>query len=208
MDHETGDLAAAAVENPAGRLGSASQAPAVLHPTLDAGGLVRRILLVIFLLSLVGGAGGFYLVLRYRALQGAASEARLLLATTLAVSDYTDENTFPLLDKLPADRFYDQVVPFHVAQAVFRKVLPRDPAGKPLARGMHAVRCGGVSVLRGRCDDVQRRRRDEGALHADTPDPARRAAGRCRRATGACGDIPGRLGDRQADRRPDQPGPA
>ena len=95
---------------------------------LSASGLVRRILLVIFLFSLAGGAGGFFMVLRQRALQGAANEARLLLTTALAVSDYTDENLFPLLDKLPTDRFYEQVVPFHVAQAVFRKVQALYPA--------------------------------------------------------------------------------
>ena len=96
--------------------------------TLSSSALVRRILLVIFLLSLAGGAGGFFMVLRHRALQGAANEARLLLTTALAVSDYTEENIFPLLDKLPTDRFYEQVVPFHVAQAVFRKVQAHYPA--------------------------------------------------------------------------------
>ena len=96
--------------------------------TLSTSGLVRRILLVIFLVSLAGGAGGFYAVLRQRALKAAANEARLLLTTALAVSDYTDESIFPLLDKLPADRFYEQVVPFHVSQAVFRKVQALYPA--------------------------------------------------------------------------------
>ena len=95
--------------------------------TLAAGGLVRRVLVIIFLLALFGGAGGFFVVLRQRALHNAANEARLLLTTALAVSDYTDENISPLLSKLPSDRFYDQTVPFHVAQAVFRKVQTRYP---------------------------------------------------------------------------------
>ena len=97
-------------------------------PNLDAGGLVRRILIVIFLLSLVGGAGGFFLLLRHRALLTAASQARLLLTTALEVSDYTNEAIFPLLDKLPADRFYEQVVPFHVAREVFRRLQKAYPA--------------------------------------------------------------------------------
>jgi HAMP domain-containing protein len=97
-------------------------------PTLSAGGLVRRILIIIFLISLVGGAGGFYLVLRHRALQAAANQARLLLTTALAVSDYTNETIFPLLDKLPPDRFYEQLVPFHASQAVFRRLRKTYPA--------------------------------------------------------------------------------
>ena len=95
---------------------------------LSTGGLIRRILLTIFLLSLLGGAGGFFVLLRNRALQTAASQARLMLTTGLAVSDYTDDTVFPLLDSLPADRFYDQLVPFHAVQAVFRRVQARYPA--------------------------------------------------------------------------------
>ena len=95
---------------------------------LSTGGLIRRILLTIFVLSLLGGAGGFFVLLRNRALQTAASQARLLLTTALAVSDYTDEMVFPLLDALPTERFYDQVVPFHAVQAVFRRVQALYPA--------------------------------------------------------------------------------
>ena len=90
--------------------------------------MVRRILIFIFLLSLVGGAGGFFLLLRHRALQAAANQARLLLTTALEVSNYTNETIFPLLDKLPTDRFYEQLVPFHVAQAVFRRLQKTYPA--------------------------------------------------------------------------------
>ncbi len=98
------------------------------RPILSTSGLVRRILLAIFLLSLVGGAGSFFLILRHRALESAASQARLLLATAISVSDYTNEMIFPLLDKLPADRFYEQLVPFHASQAVFRNLRKAYPA--------------------------------------------------------------------------------
>ncbi len=108
------------------------------RPILSTSGLVRRILLAIFLLSLVGGAGSFFLILRHRALESAASQARLLLATAISVSDYTNEMIFPLLDKLPADRFYEQLVPFHASQAVFRNLRKAYPAysyraGAPVA---------------------------------------------------------------------------
>lgn len=100
----------------------------VRDQALSTGGLIRRILLTVFVLSLLGGAGGFFVLLRNRALQTAASQARLMLTTALAVSDYTDEMVFPLLDSLPTKRFYDQVVPFHAVQAVFRRVQARYPA--------------------------------------------------------------------------------
>ncbi|MBV9653438.1 MAG: DUF3365 domain-containing protein [Acetobacteraceae bacterium] len=95
---------------------------------MSTGRLVTRILLVIFLFSLLCGAGGFFVVLRQRALEAAAEKARLLLSTAHAVSDYTDERVFPLLDALPSDQFYDQIVPFHVVQAIFRKVQAENPA--------------------------------------------------------------------------------
>lgn len=95
---------------------------------LGTAGLVRRILIIIFLVSLLGGAGGFFVLLRERALAIAADEARLMLTAALAVSDDTDANVFPLLDELPSHHFDDQVVPFHVVQAVFRGVQARYPA--------------------------------------------------------------------------------
>jgi hypothetical protein len=60
--------------------------------TLAIGALVRRILLSVFLLALLGGGvGGFYLLLRDEAMKNAEREARILMAYALAVGQYTED---------------------------------------------------------------------------------------------------------------------
>ena len=101
---------------------------------------VRRILLSVFLVSLVVGVGGFYLLLQDRALRQAAAEARILLTSALAIRGYTAENIFPKLSRLPAGEFHEETVPSFAAQTVFRTVARsyhaytyREPALNPTA---------------------------------------------------------------------------
>lgn len=84
--------------------------------------VIRRSLLMVFLVSLVVGSGGFYLLLRDQALNDAAEQARLLLASAVGVRQYTDTRITPLVAGLPADQFHEETVPSFAAQAVFRSV--------------------------------------------------------------------------------------
>src|SRR5689334_2020466 len=90
--------------------------------------LIRRILLLILLISLIAGAGGVYVFLRQRALEAAAANARLMLVTALAVRGYTNDQVVPVLNKLPADTFYKMTVPSYAAHSVYRSVQATYPA--------------------------------------------------------------------------------
>ena len=99
---------------------------------------VRRILFSVFLVALVAGVGGFYLLLQDRALRQAASEARILLTSALAIRGYTAENILPKLSRLPEGEFHEETVPSFAAQTVFRAVARtyraytyREPALNP-----------------------------------------------------------------------------
>jgi protein-histidine pros-kinase len=105
---------------------------------LGASGLIRRILLGILISSLIIGSGGFYVVLRQRAIETASKDARLLLTATLAVGAYTSEEVAPTVDKLSPGQFSKQAVPFYASKAVFSrftKIYPdhifREPALNP-----------------------------------------------------------------------------
>lgn len=95
--------------------------------SLGTSGLIRRILLVILIVSLAIGAGTLYIVLRNRALETAANDARLLLTAALAVSDYTVDEVVPTIEKLPPDQFYRQAVPFYASKAVFNRFTKTYP---------------------------------------------------------------------------------
>lgn len=99
---------------------------------------VRRILASVFLFALIAGVGGFYLLLQQRALDHAASEARILLTSALAIREYTSDNVLPKLSRLSNDEFHEETVPSFAAQTVFRKVARsydaysyREPALNP-----------------------------------------------------------------------------
>ena len=83
---------------------------------------VRRILVSVFLFALVAGVGGFYLLLQERALQQAASEARILLTSALAIRGYTADHILPKLSRLPGGEFHEETVPSFAAQTVFRSL--------------------------------------------------------------------------------------
>src|SRR4051794_25798318 len=84
--------------------------------------LVRRILLSVFLLALLAGVGGFYLLLHDRAMRQAEREARVMLASAVAVGDYTVHHILPKLSRLPGGEFQEEMVPFFATRTVFRSV--------------------------------------------------------------------------------------
>jgi protein-histidine pros-kinase len=101
-------------------------------------GLIRRILLSVFALAVVAGAGGFYLLLHDRAMRQAEQDARILLGSASAIRDYTNSHTAPLLAQLTAGPFHEEEVPSYAAQTVFRAVTGmasaytyREPALNP-----------------------------------------------------------------------------
>jgi hypothetical protein len=85
-------------------------------------GLIRRILLSVFALAVLAGAGGSYLLLHDRAMRQAEQDARILLGSALAIRDYTNAHTVPLLAQLPAGPFHEEMVPSYAAQTIFRTV--------------------------------------------------------------------------------------
>jgi HAMP domain-containing protein len=89
---------------------------------LDLRRLIRRILLSVFLLALLACVGGFYLMLHDRAVRQAEQEARVMLASAVAVGDYTVSHILPKLARLPDGQFHEEMVPFFAAQAVFNAV--------------------------------------------------------------------------------------
>lgn len=104
----------------------------------DIRSIIRRILLSVFLLSLITGTGAFYFVLHDRAVRQAEEQARTLLATALAVRGYTTDHILPKLSKLPTDTFSEETVPSFAAQTVFRSLTGqaagygyREPALNP-----------------------------------------------------------------------------
>ena len=84
--------------------------------------VIRRSLTLVFLVSLIVGSGGFYLMLRDQTLKNAASQARLLLASAMGVRDYTNDRIAPLAGQLPPGVFHEETVPFFAAQSVFARV--------------------------------------------------------------------------------------
>ncbi len=101
-------------------------------------GLIQRILLSVFVVALFAGSGGFYLLLRDRAMRQAEQEARILLGSAIAIRDYTNGHVVPLLTQLPAGSFHEESVPSYAAQTIFRSVTGmasaytyREPALNP-----------------------------------------------------------------------------
>lgn len=90
--------------------------------TVAVRALVRRILFFVFFLALLGGVGGFYLLLRNAAMDDAEKEARSLMAFALAVGDYTEGHITPKLAPHGASEFFEEMVPFYSARTVFLTV--------------------------------------------------------------------------------------
>lgn len=103
---------------------------------LGINAIVRLVLIASFVVALIVGAGGTYMLLHGRAVQRTAAEAGRLLSVATAVRSYTDANIAPLLR---ADaRFHAETVPAFAAQMIYRdfqKSYPgytyREPALRP-----------------------------------------------------------------------------
>jgi hypothetical protein len=109
-------------------------------------GLIRRILLAVFGLAMLAGAGGAYFLLHDRAMRQAEGTARILLGSALAMRDYTNLHTMPLLAQLPPSQFHEETVPSFAAQTMFRSVTGmasaftyREPALNPTSPNDRAM---------------------------------------------------------------------
>ncbi len=91
-------------------------------------GVIRRNLLIVFLVALFAGGGGFYLLLKDAAMDNAEEEARMLLSSAMAIRGYTTQHILPNLSKLHDQVFHEETVPAFAAQTVFRSVTAGDNA--------------------------------------------------------------------------------
>ena len=91
-------------------------------------GTIRVILLPIFLIALLAGAGGFYWLLRHYSVERAAADARLVLNTATAIRGYTEDQVRPDLSHAPSNTFYEAIVPAFATQNVFKRVQQTNPA--------------------------------------------------------------------------------
>jgi protein-histidine pros-kinase len=91
-------------------------------------GVIRRNLLIVFLVALFVGGGGFYLLLKHEAMNNAEAEARLLLSSAMAIRGYTTQHILPNFVKMHDDVFHEETVPAFAAQTVFRSVSAGDHA--------------------------------------------------------------------------------
>ncbi len=104
--------------------------------SISTNGVVRTILITSFIIALVIGAGGAYVILHERALQRTAEEAGRLLTVATAVRSYTSEHVAPALKS--DDKFHAVTVPAFAAQSIYRIVRGyyadynyREPAFRP-----------------------------------------------------------------------------
>lgn len=91
-------------------------------------GVIRRNLLIVFLIALFAGSGGFYLLLKNDAMNNAENEAHTLLASAMAMRSYTTQHILPNFSKIHDGTFHEETVPAFAAQTVFRSVSAADHA--------------------------------------------------------------------------------
>jgi len=91
-------------------------------------GVIRRNLLIVFLIALFAGGGGFYLLLERAAMDNAEQQAELMLSSALAVRGYTTTHILPNFSKMNDGAFHEETVPAFAAQTVFRSVSAGDNA--------------------------------------------------------------------------------
>jgi HAMP domain-containing protein len=91
-------------------------------------GVIRRNLLLVFVIALFAGGGGFYLLLKNDAMNNAEGEARVLLSSAMAIRGYTTQHILPNLTKLHDAVFHEETVPAFAAQTVFRSLGAGDSA--------------------------------------------------------------------------------
>lgn len=99
-------------------------------------GVLRRVLAGSFLIALVVGAGGTYVLLHLRAVGRIAAEAGRLLSVATAVRSYTAQHIVPVVSN--EGTFHPVTVPAFAAQSVYRLVQGsyagysyREPSFKP-----------------------------------------------------------------------------
>jgi protein-histidine pros-kinase len=83
---------------------------------------IRLVLIPIFVVVLILGSGGAYLLLRHDAIARATENARLMLNTAVAIREYTQDNVLPDVSKAPTSQFYETSVPAFAAQSVYKRV--------------------------------------------------------------------------------------
>lgn len=100
--------------------------------------IIRQSLLSIFVLSMIIGVGGFYVLLRNQGMTEARQRAQILLSSASAVRKYTTDHVLPTMSQLPPETFHEETVPSFAAQTVFRSVSAgasaytyREPALNP-----------------------------------------------------------------------------
>src|SRR4051794_38609252 len=91
-------------------------------------GVIRRNLLIVFLIALFAGGGGFYLLLEHSAMESAGQQAELMLSSAMGVRGYTTTHILPNFSKLNDAVFHEETVPAFAAQTVFRSVSAGDAA--------------------------------------------------------------------------------
>src|SRR3954447_15389871 len=91
-------------------------------------GVIRRNLLIVFLIALFVGGGGFYILLKNDAMDNAEGEARTLLSSAMAIRTYTTQHILPNFSKMHDAVFHEETVPAFAAQTVFRSVSAGDHA--------------------------------------------------------------------------------
>jgi len=89
-------------------------------------GIIRRDLVIVFLIALVAGGGGFYWLLVNSARENAEQEARLVLSSATGIRDYTTNQILPRLNDPHDAVFHEETVPSFAAQSVFRSVSAKE----------------------------------------------------------------------------------
>lgn len=89
---------------------------------LSVAAVIRRVTVTVFVCAILISALVFYHLFRDSAVRHVEEEARVLLASAMAVRAYTVEQITPRLAALDGDAFIAETVPSYAAQSVFRRV--------------------------------------------------------------------------------------
>jgi protein-histidine pros-kinase len=96
--------------------------------SLTIRGVIRRNLLAVFLIALLAGGGGFYVLLEHAAMDQAETEAQVMLSSAMSIRDYTNSHILPRLTAVQDATFHEETVPSFAAQTVLRGVAWKDHA--------------------------------------------------------------------------------
>jgi hypothetical protein len=90
--------------------------------------IVRRNLLILFLIALFAGGGGLYFLLEQAAIDNATEQARMMLSSATGIRHYTDTRIVPVVAPMSAAVFHEETVPSFAAQTIFRSLSVNDNA--------------------------------------------------------------------------------